>query len=121
MDEPSLTKTMAAIQRCQNKLIECFGELKLDFSYMKRGMQKIREKAQAANEHIDSLEDTVGPMDTVVQVAKKAISEHTLKMAYTEDCMRQKNSRLVWFPEGAEGSHLRSSWKVGLWSPGTLY
>lgn len=88
MDEPSLTQIMSAIQGCQNKLIDHFGELKLELSFMKH---QIREKTQATDQHIASLEDTVRPMDTAVQVAKKALSEQALKNADMEDRMRWNN------------------------------
>lgn len=47
---------------------------------MKNDTQKTREKAQTADQCIASLEDSVRSMDTAVQVAKKTLSEHTLKM-----------------------------------------
>lgn len=44
-------------------------------------------------------------MDTSVQIAKKALSDHALKLADMEEHISRKNFRLVWFPEGAEGRH----------------
>lgn len=104
-DEPSLTQIMAAIQGCQNILIDHFGELKMEFSFMKQDMQKLRENAQAADHRIASLEDTVRPLDTAAQVTKKTLSEHTLKMADMKDRTRRNNIWLVGFPEGVEGRH----------------
>lgn len=124
-EEPSFTQIMVAIQGYQNKLIDHFGELKLECSFMKHDMQKLREKAQAIfDHHIAYLEeDTVRPMDTAVQVAKKTLSEHTLKMADMEDRKRRNNIRLVRFPEGAEGKHSKEfleGWLKEHMAPGTF-
>lgn len=70
-DEPSLTQIMAAIQGCQNKLIDHFEGLRMEFSFMKHDILKLREKAQATACHVASLEDTVRPLDTVTQVTKR--------------------------------------------------
>lgn len=75
---PFLTQIMVAIQVCQNKLIYHFGEHKLEFSFVKHDMQKLKEKAQASDHRIASLEDTERPLDTAVQGAKKTLSEGVL-------------------------------------------
>lgn len=102
-DEPSLAQIMDAIQGCQTKLIDHFEGLKMEFSFLKHDMQKLREKAQVTDRCIASLDDIVMPLDTAAQVTKKTLSEYTLKMADMEDRMRRNNIRLVGFPEGAEG------------------
>lgn len=59
----------------------------------------------AAENRITSMEEVVRHMDTAVQVAKKALSDHTLKLADMDDRIRRNNIRLVGFPGGAEGRH----------------
>lgn len=88
---PCLTQIMEVIQGCQNKLIDCFEELKVEFFFMKHDVQKLREKVQATEHRIATLEDTVRPMSTDVQVIKKTLSEQTKKMAHMEDRMRRNN------------------------------
>lgn len=51
-EEPSLKQIMVALQGCQNKLIDYFGELKVEFSFLKHDMQKLREKAQATDHRL---------------------------------------------------------------------
>lgn len=72
---------------------------------------------------IASLKDTVRPLDTAVQVPKKALSEHAVKMADMEDRMRRNNIRLVGFPEGVEGRHPKEfleGWLTEHMEPGTF-
>lgn len=109
-EEPSHKQIMAAIQGCQTKLLDHFGEM-------------LREKAQATDHRIAALEDTVRPMSTDTQVIKKPLSEHTLKMADMEDRMRRNNIRLVGLPEGVEGSHpeeFLEEWLKVHMAPGTF-
>lgn len=122
-DESSLTQIMAAIQGCQNKLIDHFEELRMEFSFMKHDMQKLREKAQTTDRRVSSMEDTVRPLDTAAQVTKKTLSEYTLKMAVMEDCMRRNNIRLVGFLEGVEGKHpveFLEKWLIDNMAPDTF-
>lgn len=62
---------MMAIEGCQNKPIDHFGQLK--FSFMKHDMQKQREKAQLTDHCITCLEDTVRPMETTIHVVQKTL------------------------------------------------
>lgn len=98
-EESSLKQILAAIQG------DHFEELKLEFSFLKHNVQKVMEKAKAVDKPVASLEDIVRPTDTAVQVAKKTLSDHTLKMADMEDRMCWNNIHLVGFPKGAEGRH----------------
>lgn len=84
----------------------------MKFSFMRQDVQ-VRERMAAAEQQISFLKDSVRPLETDAQVSRKALSEHTAKMADMEDCMRRNNIRLVGFPEGAEGRILKISWNVG--------
>lgn len=67
----------------------------------------------AAKHHISCLAVTVRPLDTASQIAKKAISEHSLKMVDMEDCMH-RNNRLMGFSGGVEGLHPKDFLEGGL-------
>lgn len=67
---------MSAIHLCQSTLTDHIKGLKIEFSFLKQDVQKVRERTVAAKQCISILEDTVRTMETEAQITRKARFKH---------------------------------------------